>query len=134
LRTFPVRRRFFRSFVVSFVLSLFRSFVLSFVLSFYTPVVQFLWIVAVHPYHDHINPVDGDEVPVPHFGVVLGWTEFEDLATRLKGKGVKFIIEPHVRFVGRKGEQYTMFFKDPAGNNLEFKVGLPVLSHPKCVA
>ena len=74
-----------------------------------------------HPYVDHFNPVDGDEVPVPHFGVVLKWKQFEEFAERLKSKGVSFIIEPHVRFPGMTGEQYTMFFKDPAGNNLEFK-------------
>lgn len=70
---------------------------------------------------DWFNPVDGDEVPVPHFGVVLTTEEFHALAARLKAVNVKFIIEPHLRFEGQPGEQYTMFFKDPSGNNLEFK-------------
>ncbi|MBV7255993.1 VOC family protein [Pacificimonas sp. WHA3] len=69
----------------------------------------------------HRNPVGGDQVPVPHFGVVLGWDEFEALADRLRGKGVAFEIEPHVRFAGQVGEQMTMFLFDPAGNALEFK-------------
>jgi len=67
------------------------------------------------------NPVDGHEVPVPHFGVVLPPTEWQALATRIKDAGVKFIIEPHTRFAGQPGEQSTMFFLDPAGNALEFK-------------
>jgi extradiol dioxygenase family protein len=67
------------------------------------------------------NPVDGDAVPVPHFGVVLSLGEWRDLADRLKEKGVAFVIEPHVRFEGEPGEQATMFFLDPAGNALEFK-------------
>jgi extradiol dioxygenase family protein len=69
----------------------------------------------------HRNPVDGDEVPVPHFGVVLGWAEFHDLAERLKEAGTRFEIEPHVRFAGQAGEQATMFLFDPSGNALEFK-------------
>lgn len=67
------------------------------------------------------NPVDGDDVPVPHFGVVLPMAEFDALALRLKASGVEFIIEPHIRFAGLPGEQATMFFLDPAGNALEFK-------------
>jgi uncharacterized protein len=67
------------------------------------------------------NPVDGDDVPVPHFGVILSVEEFHELAERLAGKGVEFVIAPHVRFVGEPGEQWTMFFHDPAGNALEFK-------------
>lgn len=71
---------------------------------------------------DFYNPVDGDEVPVPHFGVVLTLSEFQALASRLKSSGkVDFIIEPHKRFEGMPGEQWTMFFKDPSGNSLEFK-------------
>ncbi|EGD73244.1 glyoxalase/bleomycin resistance protein/dioxygenase [Salpingoeca rosetta] len=70
---------------------------------------------------DHFNPVDGHDVPVPHFGAVLSWEGFDRLAERLKQHNVKFIIEPHVRFPGLAGEQKTMFFKDPSGNNLEFK-------------
>ena len=67
------------------------------------------------------NAVDGDAVPVPHFGLVLGWDEWHALADRLKGAGTEFVIEPHIRFQGRPGEQATMFFFDPAGNALEFK-------------
>ena len=71
---------------------------------------------------DFYNPVDGDEVPVPHFGAVLTLSEFQTLASRLKSSGkVDFIIEPHKRFEGMPGEQWTMFFKDPSGNSLEFK-------------
>ena len=69
----------------------------------------------------HHNPVDGHEVPVPHFGVVLDRASWEALAARLQAAGVKFLIEPHVRFQGRPGEQATMFFLDPSGNALEFK-------------
>jgi hypothetical protein len=69
----------------------------------------------------HHNPVDGDDVPVPHFGVVLRMEAWEALAARLKDAGVRFVIEPHVRFKGQVGEQATMFFLDPSGNALEFK-------------
>lgn len=67
------------------------------------------------------NHVDGKEVPVPHFGVVLSMDEFRELAERLRGAGVEFVIEPYVRFEGEPGEQATMFFRDPSGNALEFK-------------
>ena len=67
------------------------------------------------------NPVDGHDVPVPHFGVVLDLDRWKALAERLKARGVRFVIEPHVRFEGEVGEQATMFFLDPAGNALEFK-------------
>jgi hypothetical protein len=67
------------------------------------------------------SAVDGDAVPVRHFGVVLPMDEWEDLAARLKQAGTRFIIEPHVRFKGLAGEQATMFFLDPSGNALEFK-------------
>lgn len=67
------------------------------------------------------NPVDGHQVPVPHFGVVLSMNDWEALAQRLRVANVKFIIEPHIRFKGQAGEQATMFFKDPSGNALEFK-------------
>jgi extradiol dioxygenase family protein len=67
------------------------------------------------------NHVDGKQVPVPHFGVVLDWSEWETLAARLEAKNIRFIIEPTVRFAGQIGEQATMFFADPAGNMLEFK-------------
>jgi extradiol dioxygenase family protein len=68
-----------------------------------------------------INPVDGKEVPVPHFGVVLEWAVFHNFAEDLKQKNINFIIEPYIRFEGLVGEQATMFFKDPSGNALEFK-------------
>lgn len=69
----------------------------------------------------HHNPVDGHDVPVPHFGVVLKMDEWEALAERLKRAKVQFVIEPYIRFKGEVGEQATMFFLDPAGNALEFK-------------
>ena len=67
------------------------------------------------------NAVDGKEVPVRHFGVILGWDEWHALADRLRQAGVRFLIEPGIRFAGQVGEQATMFFFDPAGNALEFK-------------
>lgn len=67
------------------------------------------------------NHVDGDAVPVPHFGVVLAMDDWRELCVRLKMKGIKFVIEPHIRFQGQPGEQATMFFLDPSGNALEFK-------------
>jgi len=67
------------------------------------------------------NPVDGQDVPVPHFGVVLPMDEWKALAARLEGSGVEFVIAPTIRFEGQAGEQATMFFRDPAGNALEFK-------------
>src|SRR5438270_6788136 len=67
------------------------------------------------------NPVDGEDVPVPHFGVVLPMDEWKPLAQRLQGANVEFVIEPTVRFEGQPGEQATMFLLDPAGNALEFK-------------
>ena len=69
----------------------------------------------------HTNPVDGKNVPVPHYGVVLDWNTFHEFAKQLKSKGIKFIIEPYTRFEGGVGEQATMFFLDPSGNALEFK-------------
>ncbi len=69
----------------------------------------------------HSNPVDGHDVPVPHFGVVLPWAQWEALADRLKDAKIEFVIEPYIRFQGQVGEQATMFFLDPAGNALEFK-------------
>lgn len=67
------------------------------------------------------NPVDGDDVPVPHFGVLLDVAAFQQLAARLQGAGVELVIPPHRRFAGEVGEQWTMFCYDPAGNALEFK-------------
>ena len=69
----------------------------------------------------HYNPVDGHGVPVPHFGVVLEMEDWRLLADRLKQHGVKFVIEPYIRFKGEPGEQATLFFLDPSGNALEFK-------------
>lgn len=71
--------------------------------------------------HHGTSAVDGDAVPVRHFGVVLSMAEWEALAAKLTAAGTKFIIEPHVRFKGEVGEQATMFFLDPCGNALEFK-------------
>ena len=75
------------------------------------------------PYQEqaNTNAVDGHDVPVPHFGVVLGWEEWERLAERLRERGTEFVIEPYVRFKGQVGEQATMFLLDPCGNALEFK-------------
>lgn len=67
------------------------------------------------------NPVDGEAVPVRHFGVILEWQQWEQLAARLTSAGIEFIIEPGIRFKGQVGEQATMFFMDPSGNALEFK-------------
>ena len=67
------------------------------------------------------NPVDGHDVPVPHFGVVLEMAQWVALAERVKAAGIHFCIEPHIRFKGQVGEQATMFFYDPSGNALEFK-------------
>jgi uncharacterized protein len=72
----------------------------------------------MNPLH---NSVDGRDVPVPHFGVVLTPEDWSVLAQRVKAAGVRFGIEPHTRFAGQPGEQSTMFFRDPAGNALEFK-------------
>ena len=82
-------------------------------------------VTAHHHRHDenHVgtNDVDGDAVPVRHFGIVLLWDEWEGLAQRLKAAGQPFLMEPHVRFKGQVGEQGTFFLRDPAGNALEFK-------------
>ncbi|MEV6866328.1 VOC family protein [Streptosporangium subroseum] len=67
------------------------------------------------------NPVDGHDVPVPHFGLILAVPEFHKLAGRLRAAGTAFVIEPYLRFEGQTGEQWTMFLLDPAGNALEFK-------------
>jgi extradiol dioxygenase family protein len=69
---------------------------------------------------DH-NPVDGHDVPVPHFGAVLPMADWEALARRLEAAGTDFVIPPTIRFRGRPGEQATMFFLDPSGNALEIK-------------
>jgi extradiol dioxygenase family protein len=75
---------------------------------------------AMTPRRAH-NPVDGHDVPVPHFGAVLDMAAWASLAERLKAKGVEFVIEPGIRFRGQHGEQATMFFVDPSGNALEIK-------------
>jgi extradiol dioxygenase family protein len=67
------------------------------------------------------NWVDGHDVPVPHFGIVLDWEDWETLAHRLTAAGVEFVIDPYVRFKGKVGEQATMFLLDPSGNAVEFK-------------
>jgi hypothetical protein len=67
------------------------------------------------------NLVDGHHIPVPHFGVVLPWGDWQDFSQRLKEAGVTFIVQPHTRFKGQAGEQATLFFADPFGNALEFK-------------
>ena len=67
------------------------------------------------------NPVDGHDVPVPHFGVVLDMAAWQALAERLVAAGTRFEIEPHIRFKGEPGEQATMFFRDPSGNAIEMK-------------
>lgn len=67
------------------------------------------------------NPVDGHEVPVPHFGVVLTMDDWQALAERLHAADIAFEIEPHIRFAGQPGEQATMFFRDPSGNAIEMK-------------
>jgi hypothetical protein len=67
------------------------------------------------------NQVDGDEVSVPHFGLILDWRDWNELADRLRAASIPFVVEPHIRFMGEAGEQATMFFRDPAGNALEFK-------------
>jgi extradiol dioxygenase family protein len=69
----------------------------------------------------HFNEVDGKHVPVPHFGVVLDWNQWETLSARITAAGLRFVIEPGIRFRGEVGEQATMFLLDPSGNAIEFK-------------
>ncbi|MDH4069292.1 MAG: VOC family protein [Ignavibacteria bacterium] len=69
----------------------------------------------------HVNAVDGHDVPVPHFGVIVSLAEWKALRDRLIAAGIRFVIEPYIRFEGEVGEQATMFFLDPSGNALEFK-------------
>ena len=71
--------------------------------------------------HESSNLVDGHDVPVPHFGVVLPMQQWEHLADKLRAAGTHFVIEPYIRFKGEVGEQATMFLLDPSGNALEFK-------------
>ena len=70
---------------------------------------------------EHFNEVDGKSVPVPHFGVVLEWSEFKSFSNKLIKQKIDFQIAPYLRFEGEPGEQLTMFFYDPSGNALEFK-------------
>mmetsp|Transcript_33232 Transcript_33232/g.43794 ORF Transcript_33232/g.43794 Transcript_33232/m.43794 type:complete len:193 (-) Transcript_33232:199-777(-) len=79
------------------------------------------WVGNDYRCPDFYNPVDGDEVPVPHFGLALTVPQWKELAEKVESAGIEFIVKPHLRFKGMPGEQYTMFFKDPSGNNLEFK-------------
>ncbi len=84
------------------------------------------FVVHFRPKPDEPTPlayssVDNHNVPVPHFGVVLEWDQWQKLAKRLQSNGQEFVIEPYIRFAGEIGEQATMFFLDPAGNALEFK-------------
>ena len=88
------------------------------------------WDLRGHQFVTHLaparqqavhNPVDGHDVPVPHFGLILTVSEFHELANRLRAAGTTFVIEPYLRFQGEPGEQWTMFLHDPAGNALEFK-------------
>ena len=76
---------------------------------------------ANHQHKAASNVVDGHDVPVPHFGVVLDWEQWEQLAQRLKQRNINFVIEPCIRFKGLVGEQATLFLLDPCGNALEFK-------------
>jgi extradiol dioxygenase family protein len=82
--------------------------------------------IVAHLAPDHVrtdisNDVDGDHVPVPHFGLLLEPDAWQELAERSTAAGVDFVVEPHTRFRGEAGEQSTMFFLDPSGNALEFK-------------
>ena len=67
------------------------------------------------------NDVDGNNIPVPHFGIILAWDQFQKLSTNLQSKNINFIIEPTIRFKGKVGEQAIMFLKDPSNNAIEFK-------------
>jgi len=78
-------------------------------------------LVSGHDGRAATNPVDGDDVPAAHFGLVLPWDDWQRWVERLRAAHVCFLIEPHVRFRGQAGEQATMFFADPSGNALELK-------------
>ena len=75
----------------------------------------------IGPWYRFANEVDGKDVPIPHFGILLQWEEFDSFSQQLIDNDINFIIEPYLRFEGMPGEQKTMFFKDPFGNALEFK-------------
>jgi len=79
-------------------------------------------LVAPHDHPSQVtNKVDGHAVPASHFGVILAWQQFHEMAQCLREKEVEFVIEPYVRFAGRRGEQATLFVRDPSDNHLEFK-------------
>ncbi|CCI45714.1 unnamed protein product [Albugo candida] len=78
---------------------------------------------------DWFNCVDSDDVPVPHYGVILPVAEFHNVSKKVEKGGVSFILEPRIRFRGKPAEQWTMVFKDPSGNNLEFKA----MTTPDCL-
>ncbi len=78
-------------------------------------------VCHIGPSYSFDNEVDGKDVPVPHFGILLQWEEFDSFSKQLIENDINFIIEPYLRFEGLPGEQKTMFFKDPFGNALEFK-------------
>jgi len=82
---------------------------------------QLVTHLAPGPAEQAHNPVDGHDVPVPHFGLILQIARFHELADRLRAASAEFVIEPYLRFEGQPGEQWTMFLRDPAGNALEFK-------------
>jgi uncharacterized protein len=77
--------------------------------------------LAEHVDRSNANEVDGDEVPVRHFGAILEWDAWHALADRMRASGIGFVIEPRIRFAGQVGEQATFFVRDPSGNALEFK-------------
>ena len=88
------------------------------------------WDLRGHQFVTHLAPdrpravhnlVDGHDVPIPHFGLILSIADFHELADRLRAAGTTFVVEPYLRFEGQPGEQWTMFLYDPAGNALEFK-------------
>ena len=78
-------------------------------------------VCHIGPSYSFSNEVDGKDVPIPHFGILLQWEEFDSFSQQLIDNDINFIIEPYLRFEGLPGEQKTMFFKDPFGNALEFK-------------
>ena len=78
-------------------------------------------VCHIGPSYSFANEVDGKDVPIPHFGILLQWEEFDSFSQQLIDNDINFIIEPYLRFEGMPGEQKTMFFKDPFGNALEFK-------------
>jgi hypothetical protein len=78
-------------------------------------------LVAAMPSQPSPDLVDNKAVPVPHFGVVLPWHEWQKLADKLQAAQVEFVLEPYIRFKGQTGEQATLFLRDPCGNALEFK-------------